>query len=227
MPNTKRLGISLVVIVAWLATGLTAGCQLKPAAAAQSATDWSIQADYVDACNCKPACPCLYGSPPTNHSCQGATLVDIHEGRFEGVALDGVRVVAVYTGGEWIKFYVGDNASDAQADAVVKLLPTFEDFFAVSNVLEVERVPVTLSRDDDQVRFSIPNTTVELEIMRGAGGQPIRTQGLPHAGFGKALGFLDHTQYQTVTLEHRGGEQQFRHSGTTAYTARIDSADSN
>jgi len=212
--------------------GLISGCRQEPASSSpvalskmETSGQWAVEADYIDACNCKPACPCLYGSPSTEHSCQGATLVDIKQGRFEDVTLDGVRVVAVYRGGDWIKFYVGDNASDAQADAVVKLLPSLEDFFAISNVIEVKRVPVSLTREGDRVRFSVPNTTVDIELMRGAGGLPIKTDGLPHPDFGKAPPYLEHTQYRTVELEHQGGEQQFSFSGTNAFSARIDDAD--
>ncbi len=212
--------------------GLVSGCQQKPATGSPAALSemetsgqWAVEADYVDACSCKPACPCLYGSPPTEHNCQGATLVDIKQGHFENVTLDGVRVVAVYSGGEWIKFYVGDNASAAQTDAVVKLLPSFEEVFAISNVIEVKRVPVSLTRQGDRVRFSVPNTTVDIELMRGAGGLPIKTEGLPHWDSGKAPPYLGHTQYRMVELKHQGGEQHFSYSGTNGYTARIDDAD--
>lgn len=211
--------------------GLISGCQQTRAAsspAAQSEMEttgqWAVKADYVDACSCKPACPCLYGSPPTEHECRGATLIDIKQGHFEKIPLDSVRVVAVYSGGKWIKFYVDHNASAAQADAVVKLLPSLEDFFAISNVIEVKRVPVSVTRQGDRIRFSVPNTTVDIELMRGAGGLPIRTEGLPHADFGKAPAYLEHTQYRTVELKHQGGEQHFDYSGTNAFAARIDDA---
>ena len=215
--------LSVAVMSAVLAS--LAGCRAARAereTESEAASSWAIEADYVDACSCDPACPCLYGSSPTEHHCKGATLVDIGRGHYAGVSLDGVRVVAAYKGGDWIKFYVGDNASEAQAKAVVELLPAIEDFFAIENVLEVARVPLTVTRDSDRVRFTVPTTTVEIEMMRGAGGDAIRTRGLPHPGFGKALEFLDHTQYRTVELEHRSAEQQFQYSGTTGYTARID-----
>ena len=211
--------------------GLVAGCQQTSAAGTSAAPSkmettgqWAVKADYVDACNCKPACPCLYGSPPTERECRGATLVDIKQGHFDTIPLDGVRVVAVYSGGKWIKFYVGDNASPAQADAVVKLLPSLEDFFGVSNVIEVKRVPVSITREGDGIRFSVPNTTVDLELMRGTGGVPLKTEGLPHADFGNAPPYLDHTQYRTVQLKHQGGEQHFDYSGTNGFAARIDDA---
>jgi len=116
------------------------------------------------------------------------------------------------------------STTTAQADAVVKLLPSLEDFFAISNVIEVKRVPVSVTRQGDRIRFSVPNTTVDIELMRGAGGLPIRTEGLPHADFGKAPPYLEHTQYRTVALKHQGGEQRFDYSGTNAFAARIDDA---
>ena len=184
---------------------------------------WAIKADYVDCCCCQPACPCLFGSGPTMGHCDGATLVEIEEGHFQGTRLDGIKVVAVYRGGEWIKFFVSDTADKDQTEAVVKLLPTMEEFFAVENVLEVKNVPVSVARSEGKVRFSVPGTTVEIEVMKGADGKPIRIQGLPVPEF-PGPPFLDFTQYRSVRLNHKGGEQQFDYTGTNGYTARIDAA---
>ena len=44
-------------------------------------------------------------------------------------SLAGVTVLAVYNSGEWIKFFVSENATQEQTDAVVALLPAAELIF--------------------------------------------------------------------------------------------------
>ncbi len=67
--------------------------------------------------------------------------MEIESGNYRGVRLDGVSVLAAYRGGDWMRFYVTDEADEAQTEAVVKLLPTFEEFFASDNVRSTGRSP--------------------------------------------------------------------------------------
>ncbi len=183
--------------------------------------EWSVSADYMDCCCCQPSCPCLFGSSPTLGHCDGVTLVELKNAHYRGVRLDGISVVAVYRGGEWIKFYVTDEADRKQTEAVVKLLPTFEKFFAIENVLEVKNVRITVERTEERVKLSTPNTTVEIELMRGKNGKPIKIENLPAPGF-PAPPYIDHTQYRSTALKHDGGDKQFEYTGTNGFTARIE-----
>jgi hypothetical protein len=120
-----------------------------------------------------------------------------------------------------IKFYVSDKADEAQTKAAVELLPTFDEFFAIDNVLEVQNVPITVEREGEQIKVSVPNSMIEIEVMKGKNGKPIKIDNLPWTGFpGPPL--LDHTQYKSVVLKHEGGEEAFEHSGTNGVTARFD-----
>jgi len=205
-----------------LSLTLTAACATQPRAEGLSATTaWSIQADYTDTCCCQPTCPCLFGSAPTLGHCDGITLIEIESGHYGGIRLDGIEVLAVYRGGNWIKFYVTDEADEAQTDAAVKLLPTFEDFFAVENVLEVKNVPIAVKRTAERMTISTPNTFAEIEVMRGKNGEPIKIENLPSPTF-PAPPFLDHTQYRSITLKHEAEDKQFEYSGTNGFTARIE-----
>jgi len=137
------------------------------------------------------------------------------------VQLDGIKVMAVYRGGTWIKFYVDDSATAEQTEAVVKLLPTFEGFFAIENVVEVKNVPITIERGEGTIKISTPNTSSHVEVMLGSNGEPIKVVNLPWPSF-PGPPFLDHTQYKTVVLKHESSEQIFEHSGTNSFTANID-----
>ena len=65
----------------------------------------------------------------------------------------------------------------------MKLLPTFEEFFASENVLEVKNVPISVERSAERIKISTPNTTAEIEIMKGSNGKPIKIENLPSPGF--------------------------------------------
>ena len=71
------------------------------------------------------------------------------------------------------------------------------------------------------MRISTPNTTAEIEIMKGKNGKPIKIENLPAPGF-PAPPFLDHTQYRTVILKHEAEQEQFKYSGTNGFTAKIE-----
>ena len=185
--------------------------------------EWSIQADYTDTCSCDLACPCFFGSSPTHDHCEGVTLVEIRHGHYGGTRLDGVKVLAVYRGGEWMKFYVDDGADEAQTKAAVQLLPAFEDFFVSDNVLEVENVPMSVERGAGRLKVSTPNTTAEIEVLKGKNGQPIRIENLPAPGF-PTLPMYDHTQYRSILLKHEAEDERFEYSGTTGFIAKVEAS---
>jgi hypothetical protein len=209
--------LAAMLVAAWISQPRSQGSPDRNAPGA----DWSVKADYTDACCCQPSCPCFFGSAPTLGYCEGVSVVEFEEAHYGGVRLDGVKVVAVYRGNSWIKFYVGDKASEEQTEAAVKLLPAFEEFFAIENVLEVKNVPISVERTDETVKISTPNTTSEIEIMKGKNGKPIKIDNLPWPSFpGPPLN--DHTQYRTIVLKHEGKDQRFEYSGTNGFTAKIE-----
>jgi hypothetical protein len=213
----------LFAVLAVLSLTLAAACTNQPPADEElpQNTAWSVKADYTDSCSCQPTCPCFFGSAPTLGHCEGVTLVEIESGHYGDVRLDGVKVLAVYRGGGWIKFYVTDEADKAQTEAAVKLLPAFEEFFASENVLEVKNVRISVERSAERMTISTPNTTAEIEIMKGKNGKPIKIENLPSPDF-PAPPLLDHTQYRSVILKHEAEDKQFEYSGTTGFTARIE-----
>jgi hypothetical protein len=213
----KRL-FAIVAVLA-LAAGAVSATGASTDAEVFRDRAWSIKADYTDTCSCAATCPCFFGSAPTRGHCEGITLVEIERGHYGDVQLDGVKVLAVYRGGTWMKFYVS-QADEAQTEAAVLLLPTFEQFFVSDNVLEVENVPITVERNEGWVKISAPNTTAEIEVMRGKNGEPIKIENLPAPAY-PAPPFQDHTQYRSVILKHETENEQFEYSGTTGFTAKI------
>jgi len=211
--NSRRLTVLSILILLNLHTPMLAQAE-------SSGADWSVRADYTDACCCQPSCPCLFGSGPTLGFCEGVTLIELETAHFGDVNLDGVKIAAVYRGGTWIKFYVAEQASEEQTLAAVKLLPAFEQFFAIDDVVEVANVPIAVEHVGDTIHLSLPNTKVSLEVMRGKNGERIKIDNLPSPDF-PAPPLDDHTQYKTIVLKHDGKERSFDHSGTNGFTAKI------
>lgn len=191
-------------------------------AAAQQTEEWVFKGDYVDACSCDLTCPCIFGGTPTRGFCKGATLVELTEARYGDVDLSGVTVLAVYNGGEWIKFFVSENATREQTDTVVKFLPIAEEFFA-GPVREVRNVPISVTRTDERVKITTNGTLVEIEQIRNAAGEAIKVVGLPAAGF-PAPPYLNHTQYKTIALVHDSEDEKFDYTATNGFTAEIDTS---
>ncbi|NIR48394.1 DUF1326 domain-containing protein [candidate division KSB1 bacterium] len=191
-------------------------------AASVVAQDWAIKADYTESCSCNPACPCLFGSPSTLGYCEGNNLIEIKEGHYGDVRLDGISVVTAFSLGKWLKLYVSENATDEQAKAAVELLKLEQTFGFIysgqSEILSQEKAPVSIEKTSTNVKFSVPASMVEIEMMKGWEGKPIKIQNL-------AVPFMrDHTQYKSVTTSHKSKDKEFKHSGTNGLTARIEAS---
>lgn len=208
--------------IAFLATLLLAVAATSIASAADP--KWSIKADYVDSCSCNPACPCMFGSPPTHKNmCQGATLLDIEKGSYDGIDLAGIKILVVYHGGRWMKVLVSDNASREQLDAAKRLVPDVSAFFATAKVVEVNRVKISVEKTADKVEVTAPGTHLEIVPMKGANGKQIKLENMPPQGFdGPAL--LDFAQYSSVEIKHQSKDEKFKYSGTNGFTAHIDAS---
>ncbi len=51
---------------------------------------WTIDADYLQACNCDYGCPCEFEAPPTMGFCEGIGVYRISKGKYGNVSLDGL-----------------------------------------------------------------------------------------------------------------------------------------
>ncbi len=55
-------------------------------------TKWSLEADFLQACNCDYGCPCEFSAPPTTGFCEGIGAWRITTGSYGEVKLDGLGV---------------------------------------------------------------------------------------------------------------------------------------
>ncbi len=106
-------------------------------------------------------------------------------------------------------------------EALGELMPKVFPFLAKGPITKVEKVPVSLERGDKTVKFSVPETTVELALVEGADGQPIKLHNLPAQGtpFPESH---DHTQYKSIIMEHKGGDDSFSWSERNGFVSKLD-----
>jgi hypothetical protein len=188
-----------------------------------SRSDWAVKGSWTDSCCCKVACPCLFGTGPTEGYCEGASLLEIEAGHHGDVKLDGTAVVATYRVGKWARIHVSDSASPEQIEAIAAIIPKAMPFLGKGSVGKAEAVPLVVERSGDTIKFSVPETTVELALMEGADGGPIKLENLPAKGTPFPQ-FHDHTQYKSIRLAHESDAASFSWSGRNGFASKVDLA---
>ncbi len=56
---------------------------------------WTMEADYLQACNCDYDCPCEFEAPPTQGYCEGIGAWRINQGSYGELSLDGLGLGVV------------------------------------------------------------------------------------------------------------------------------------
>ena len=117
---------------------------------------WTMEADYLQACNCDYGCPCEFEAPPTQGYCEGIGAWRINQGSYGELSLDGLGLGvvlrskgAMHEGDLTLALLVDEKATEQQRQALLQIasgaeggLP-FEIIAAlVSNLLEPQFVPI-------------------------------------------------------------------------------------
>ena len=179
--------------------------------------EWAIKADIAESCSCNAPCPCFMGSPSTHDICEGTRLVEIKEGHYNDVSLDGINVLITLRLGEWVKYYVSDKATSRQMQATENLLnAAFSELTEWGTPPSTERVPIKIERTASTFKFSAPNSKVKIKMMEGRNGKPIKIKNLP--------GIIDYTQYKSIENNHHSTGEKFSYSGTNGLTAKIEAS---
>src|SRR5471030_2637291 len=115
-----------------------------------SAQIWSIDADYAESCECSVPCPCLFGQDPSHRQCTGNSIIMIKKGLYDAVNVDGLKMYVTFQLNNWAKVYVDQSATQAQVEALMKLLkqPRTVAFLFKGKLLSVEKVPVSVIKTD-------------------------------------------------------------------------------
>src|SRR5438270_13614582 len=163
--------------------GVVSVCLIAMSAPPRAAEPrWHLTATVAESCRWTVSCPCNFGGEPTKNPCEGNRLIAIKSGNYEDVDLSGVSFLVTFTMRSWSKIYVSDKVSDRQMAAVEALLPiAFAGFHR--GMLSFTRAPITMDITEKRVRFSGPESSVDMEVLSGFGGKPVKVMNLPSAAF--------------------------------------------
>lgn len=146
--------------------------------------------------------------------CEGNRLIAIRSGHYGSVDLAGVSFLVTFSMRSWSKVYVSDKVTPQQMAAVEALMPlAFAGFHR--GMLSFTKAPITMELTENRVTFSGPESSVDMEVMKGFGGKPVRVMNLPNPAY------QEYTQFKSVTHQHTAGDRAFRYTGTTGFTSTM------
>jgi len=188
-----------------------------PSAARQPS--WKMSATVAESCSCTVSCPCNFGGEPSHMPCEGNRIISIDSGNYDDVDLAGVQMLVTFNMRNWSKIYVSDKVSDRQMKAVEALLPlAFAGF--QRGMLSFTKAPITMDVTESRVRFSGPESSVEMEVMKGFNGKAVKVMNLPSAVF------QDYTQFRSITHTHTSATHSWSHKGTNGFTSKWEASSS-
>lgn len=185
---------------------------LRPlgALAAEERRAWSLVADVAECCSCEIPCSCNFGRPEQDKPCHGSRLIRIREGQLEGAPLAGINFIVTFHMGQWTRLYLDDSMSASQLATAERLLPVaFAGFDRGARMKQP--VPMTIERGRGTLRYSVPESTVEMRLLPGLNGEPIRIANLPNPAY------QDYVQYESVVHTHEGPDASWSYSGTNGF----------
>ncbi len=156
-------------------------------------TQWKLTGTYFETCNCEAACPCVFGSPPTEGFCNAIVAWHIKHGVYGDVALDGLNVALLVDArgnmaeNKWtVAAYLDEKASEAQMNALQTIFsgqagghPAVLASFIGEN-LGTKSVPMHYEGNGKNRSLKIPGIVdAEIEALEGQDGKPITIENHP------------------------------------------------
>ena len=178
---------------------------------------WQLSATVAESCSCTVSCPCNFGGDPSRMPCEGNRFITIDSGRYQDVDLAGVQLLVTFNMRNWSKIYVSDKVSERQMKAVEAMLPlAFAGFH--KGMLSFTQAPIRMDATETRVRFSGPESSVDMEVVKGFNGQTIKVHNLPSAVF------QEYTQFRSVSHTHSTAAHSWSHKGTNGFTSKWNAA---
>ncbi len=142
-------------------------------------TPWELRLTEFTNCNCDFGCPCQFNSLPTHGDCSAVASMEVVEGHYGDVRLDGLRFGgifswpgAIHEGHGQVQPFIDERATPQQREALLKIMsgedtdPMATMFSVFASTMEKVHDPVVAKVD-----FSVD---VEGETRQGARRRPVR-----------------------------------------------------
>jgi hypothetical protein len=92
-------------------------------------TDWRLRGEWLKNCNCAFGCPCDFNARPTHEACHGLVGMNIQQGHFGAVKLDGLKFFVIvdfpgplHEGNGKAQAIIDERASPEQREALFGIL---------------------------------------------------------------------------------------------------------
>jgi hypothetical protein len=196
-------------------------------------TKWSLEADFLQACNCDYGCPCEFSAPPTKGFCEGVGAWRIATGSYGDVKLDGLGVAfvahwpkAIHEGNGTCGLLFDERATPQQRQALLQICSgqaggmPFEILVTTfSKLLEPRYVPF-------QFNFNGRNSSVRIGDIMNLSVEPIKNPvtGEPESvRVGHATGFIfkEAEAVSAAKMDANLGELKFSWPNKAAFVTKI------
>ena len=149
--------------------------------ATETKTQWAIEADYIQACNCDYGCPCEFEAPPTYGSCDGLLAYRINKGNYGDVSLDGLGLAAalhapgaIHEGNLTLVAFIDEKANERQREALLNIASGKDGGMPFEIIAQL----VTTMLDPQFVPFQFnvngPNSSVKVGDVFAISTEPIK-----------------------------------------------------
>jgi hypothetical protein len=194
---------------------------------------WSIEADYLQACNCDYGCPCEFSAPPTQGFCEGVGAWKINRGRYGELTLDGLALAfaarwpkAIHEGNGTVCLFFDERANPKQREALMKIasgqeggLPFEILITTVSKILEPQYVPFEFHMDGRNSRVKVGSAvTMAMEPIKNPVTGEAESVRVDHG-----TGFIFKEAECVSARECRGsaGELNFSYPNKAGFVSKI------
>ncbi len=194
---------------------------------------WSLDADYVQACNCNAGCPCEFQAPPNLGYCEGLGAWKIRDGRYGALRLDGLAFgfaahwpKAIHEGGGTMVAYFDERADPKQRTALVEIVSgaagglPFEILAqTMSKSLEPRFLPITFTGKgrERSVRFGDELVVETKPVVNPVNGAPESLK-IDHA---TGFVFQKADVVLAPSMRVQSGELSFAWPGKGGFVSRV------
>jgi hypothetical protein len=198
-----------------------------------AATKWSLEADYLQACNCDYGCPCEFEAPPTQGHCEGMGAWRIARGHYGDVPLDGLCFGfiahwpgALHKGGGTAQLLFDERADQRQREALLNIasgraggLPFEILVTTLSKVLEPQYVPFQFEAKGKQSSIRMGDNVVAVmePIKNPVTGEPESVRIVHETGFV----FQQAECVSAREMRVSTGELTYSHPDKCGFVARV------
>jgi hypothetical protein len=185
---------------------------------------WNLAGTYVESCSCVVTCPCTvsFDLGANLDYCRILLAFNIASGDVDGVDVGGTGAALVVdspklmTDGGWkVGLYIGDSASDEQADALTQVFsgalggPPAALGPLIGEFLGVERAPIEFSENGLTHAVKIgDDVDIEIEdiVSFGTEGDPVQVSNIGHvAGSTMTIARAKRANINAFGIEYEGG----------------------